>query len=83
LKKHQLEVSFNAPEKAGTKICFNVYPGGDLCYKIHSNLKHKYADTILKSEIDALLKEEDSEMKVESFEFGYVEIKLKMNGDSS
>ena len=29
LKKHHIEVSFNAPEKAGTKICANVYPGGD------------------------------------------------------
>ena len=29
LKKHSVEVSFNAPETAGTKVCLSVYPGGD------------------------------------------------------
>jgi hypothetical protein len=56
LKKHQIEVSFNAAEKAGTKICLSVYPGGDTCYKIHAGLKHKYFDTIDKAEIDKLVK---------------------------
>ena len=35
MKKHKIEVGFNAPETVGTKFCFGLYPGGDKCYKIH------------------------------------------------
>lgn len=56
LKKHQVEVSFNAQEKPGTKICLGIYPGGDSCYKIHADLKSKYADTIDKAEADKIAK---------------------------
>lgn len=35
MKKHSIEVTFNAPENTGTKFCFSLYPGGDKCHKIH------------------------------------------------
>jgi hypothetical protein len=35
LKKHSIEVAFNAPENFGTKLYFSLYPGGDKCHKIH------------------------------------------------
>jgi hypothetical protein len=44
-------------------------------------LKHKYHDTVDKVELEKLVKAED--MNLESFEFGYVELMLKMNGNAS
>ena len=29
LKQHSVEVAYNAPDKAGTKVCLSLYPGGD------------------------------------------------------
>jgi hypothetical protein len=39
---HSAELSFNGPEKVGTNINLSIYPGGDKCYKMHSDLKAKY-----------------------------------------
>lgn len=56
LVNHQVQFAFNAPEKAGTKICASVYPGGDKCYKIHADLKSKYDKTIDMAELDKIAK---------------------------
>jgi hypothetical protein len=46
IKQHSLEVGFNVPSTAATKISCCLYPGGDTCYKIHSDLKAQYKDTL-------------------------------------
>lgn len=83
LKQHSVEVAFNAPETAGTKICFSLYPGGDQCYKIHSDLKSKYKDTLDKAHIDKMMKKFSDEDSFESMVWGYAELRFKMKGDSS
>jgi len=83
LKKHSVEVSYNAPATAGTKINFTVFPGGDQCLKIHQDLQSKYKDTIDKDSFNKMLKEFGENQTADDMEWGYFELRLKMNGDSS
>ena len=83
LKKHSIEVAFNAPESAGTKFCFSLYPGGDKCHSIHQDLKSKYNTTVDKEEMDKMLKEFGDKETFDTMQWGYMELRLKMKGDSS
>ena len=79
VKHHSAEITYNSPATAGTKVCANLYPGGDQCYMIHHDLKYEYKDTLKTDDFAAMLKEYGE--NIDEYEFGYLQLRLKMKGD--